>query len=208
MTHRKFQTILLALLIPHVVLAHGLDDVARETPGATADLMSMCSDETGEQKVTVPAELAPFVPSDATPVEWHRIDLNLDGRPDYFLVIERHCDERELLLVVRKADAALTLAASSDHLITCRSCRGQYDGYTGTLMRPGSFTISQETGSAAGGMSENVTFIWSRQRHTWVISTAEFRTFSRESGSEGGKDSQAIGVALEDYQSHLQTVGG
>jgi hypothetical protein len=83
-------------------------------------------------------------------------------------VTERHCDERELLLVVRKADGALTLAASSDHLIT----------------------------------------FWSRQRHTWVISTAEFRTFSRESGSEGGKDSQAIGVALEDYQSRLQTVGG
>ena len=131
----------------------------------------------------------------------------LDGRPDYFLVIEHDCDERALLLVVRKADRALMLAAASDHLITCRSCRGQYDGYGGAVVRRGSFTIAQDTGSASGGMREKVTFVWSRKRHTWVVSAAEFWEHS-SSGSDGGKDLQAIGVALADYQSHLQTTGG
>jgi len=199
-------TILLVLPISHAVLAQVHDDERKETAGAVADLITICSDDASQQRVTVPAELAAFVPAYATAVEWYRADLNLDGRPDYFLVIERNCDERALVLVVRKADGALTQAASSDHLITCRSCRGQYDGYAGAVVRRGSFTIAQEAGSASAGTREKVTFAWSRKRHTWVISAAEFGEHS-SSGFDGGKDSQTIGVALQDYQSRLQTTG-
>jgi hypothetical protein len=37
-------------------------------------------------------------------VEWHQADLNLDGRPDYFLVLERRCDERALVLVLVRVE--------------------------------------------------------------------------------------------------------
>lgn len=80
------------------MFAQGPDDGRQKTVGAVADLISICGDDASQQSVTVPAELAPFVPSGATAVEWHQADLNLDGRPDYFLVLEYHCDERTLVL--------------------------------------------------------------------------------------------------------------
>jgi len=151
--------VMLALLNSHAALAQTHNDGHKAAPGEVADLMHICGDDSSQQKVTVPAELAPFVPSNATAVEWHRADLNLDGLQDYFLVIERHCDERTLLLIVRELRGGLTLAASSSQIITCRSCRGQYSGYHGALVGRGFFSVAQESGSAAGGMSEKVTFV-------------------------------------------------
>jgi hypothetical protein len=198
--------VLLALLTARAVLAQIHDDGSKGAAGGVANLIDICGVDNSQEKVRVPAELAPFVPSDATAVEWHRADLNLDGRLDYFLVIEHHCDERTLLLVVRTASGALTLAASSDHIITCRSCRGQYGGYVGAHVRRGSFTIDQQNSTGSCGMGETLTFAWSTARHTWVVSAADRLEYCDSPAAHSGKES--IGVALQDYQSHLQTEGG
>jgi len=199
--------VLVALSIPRCLFAQVPGAVGNEPASAVADLQTMCGDDDSQQRVAVPAELTPFVPPGATAVEWHRADLNLDGRPDYLLVIEHHCDERTLRLVVRQTDGALTLAAESDHLITCRSCGGMYGGYAGAILGRGSFTIQQETGSAAAGLGEKVTFVWSKKSKTWFVSAAEYSEHS-SSGSYRGKDSEAIGLGIQEYSSHLQTIGG
>jgi hypothetical protein len=169
--------------------------------GDIADLRTICGDDDSTERVAVPAELQPFVGADAAAVEWHKVDLNLDGRPDYFLVVEHNCDDRTVLLVVRKADGTLSLAASNDDLIICRSCNGQYDGYSGALVERGQFTIEQSTGSAAGSSQQNVSFAWSKKKKTWVVSAAESSACDRDTGCGGGKEPLAIGVPFEEYRS-------
>jgi len=196
-------TLLLTALASQAALATSPE----ERDGAIADLRTICGDDDSAEKVAVPKELAPFVKPGTIPVEWHKVDLNLDGRPDYFLVVERACDERTLLLVTRNADGSLSLAAARSDLITCRSCNGQYDGYTGAQVGPGKFTIAQESGSAAGGSSEKFTLSWSKKKQTWVVTADEHNDCDRDTGCEGGIDTAAIGLPLEQFTAHLMTQG-
>ena len=204
---RMFNSSRRALRTPFVVIfLVGLaSQSALATPpekldGDIADL-SLSGCDAGSASITVPKEIEPFVPSDFTAMEWHKVDLNLDGRPDYYLVVEHECDDRTLLLITRGADGTLSVAASNSNLIVPRSGGGQYGGYTGADIHPGRFTIKQEVGSAAGGTSEMVTFSWSKKKQTWIVTAYHDRSCDREMGCESYPASKELGLSIQEYSS-------
>ena len=166
--------------------------------GAVAELIAICDDPNNGPSVAVPPELGPFVPAGTKPIEWHKADLNLDGRPDYVLVVERDCEERTLLVVVRRSNGSLYIAASNNRIIGIRGDGGTYGGYDGTLVAPGAFTVSQVSGSGPIRQSESVTFAWSARKKTWVVEQDQGE-YCEMGDCMVKTDSKAVGLPFESY---------
>jgi hypothetical protein len=192
-------TLLLAALVTTHSEAKDNDFVGPYDFGATADLATSCDDPDNGPSVDLPAELEPFVPKGTKPIEWHKADLNQDGRPDYLLVVEKDCDERTLLVVIRKPNGSLVLAASNSSAVMERSGGGTQGGYSGTLVARGAFTISQGVGSGPDMQSSSITFVWSAKRRTWLAKTLETESCEM-SDCKSATDSTAAGTPFESYR--------
>ena len=167
--------------------------------GAAADFTVSCDDPANGPSVDVPAELEPLVPTGTKPIEWRKADLNLDGRPDYILVVEKDCEERTLLVVARKPDGSLFVAASNNQMIMSRSDGGTQGGYAGTLPTPGAFTVSQGSGSGPTMQSWSVTFAWSAKQQTWLAKESQVE-YCEMSNCQVKTDSKAAGTPFERYR--------
>jgi hypothetical protein len=172
--------------------------VRPEDFGAAVDFNTICDDLGNGPSVVVPAELQTFVPSGTKPIEWHKADLNLDGRPDYVLVVEEGCDTRTLQVVVRKSDGSLSLAASNSQIIMERVDGGTAGGYDGTSVMSGAFAVSQTSGSGPISSSESVTFAWSKKARTWVVKEVLWQ-YCEMNDCHARANSQAVGIPFESY---------
>ena len=166
--------------------------------GAAVDFNTNCDDPDNGPSVNVPSELQPFVPTGTKPIEWHKADLNLDGRLDYVLVVEEGCDTRTLRVVVRNSNGSLSLAASNSRIILERGDGGTAGGYDGTLVMPGAFAISQSSGSGPIISSESVTFAWSKKARTWVVQKV-LRQYCEMSACHARTDPEAVGIPFGGY---------
>jgi hypothetical protein len=164
--------------------------------GMDADFTVSCEGLNHPPYVDVPPELTPFVPNGTQPIEWRKGDLNLDKRLDYILVVEKDCDERTMMIIVRKADGSLFVAASNDHILVDRS--DGINDYDGTTVYAGGFTINgHETASNLPPWS--LTFAWSAKQHTWLLKESE------QTGCDKGEcstttDTTAAGTPFESYR--------
>ncbi len=90
-------------------------------------------------------------------------DVNLDGRPDKLVVLERssqasEMEKRPLLIFTRGTDKMLRLVARNDNAVLCRGCGGVMgDPYQGITIKNGFFSIEHYGGSRER-WSEVITF--------------------------------------------------
>lgn len=113
----------------------------------------------------VPAELHPFVTRGKRPLCVAAADLDGDGLGDYVLVLgARHKfrpeqapdaddvykdDLRTLLVLMRRPEGGLRVAARSEHAAMCAECGGMMgDPFEGIVAGPGAFTLYHYGGSA------------------------------------------------------------
>lgn len=133
-------------------------------------------------KAELPPEVQPFVEPGTVPWLLESADLNLDGRPDYLLVLQRTegidpatqpDNERPLLILVRAPAGTLRLAARSERAIVCSHCGGGFgDPFSGIEAGPGTFTL-QAYGGNTRRWSSSETFRYSRRYQSWHLVRVE-----------------------------------
>ena len=127
----------------------------------------------------LPAELRPFVLPGTKAIAVERGDLNGDGRLDVVLVLERQKaragdddieqGQRPILILVRRADGSLALAARNDAAAYCSTCGGAIgDPFMGVKVGTKTFTVSNYGGSA-WRWSADYRFDYSRRDDTWQL---------------------------------------
>jgi hypothetical protein len=200
-------TILLALLAAHATMASALGNTDEESSRSAAEVdpSADCPDKGPDPDlIEIPAALQRVVPKDAVLIGWYGVDLNLDGKQDAIVVVEKDCNDRTLLLAIRQRDGSLSVAASNDHLILCAGCTGAEGGYD-INTAPGRFTVSQHFGTGTLQQSEDVTFVWSKKRHTWIVKEAKSSAsdVKKEDSTIETDQKSAVAVTFEDYQSQL-----
>lgn len=130
-------------------------------------------------EVKVPAELKEFVLHNTKPIELKSADLNGDGKMDYILVLtstaveagQEHNDEsqRITLIIVRKPEGELSIAARNHLVAFCASCGGiMGDPFEGVTVKKNSFTITNSGGSRER-WSSSFQFNYSRRDNAWQL---------------------------------------
>lgn len=141
------------------------------------------------EAVALPAEVAPFVEAGSIPIALEKADLDRDGRSDWLLVLEyarpridhRNGFEEEgpraLLLLRRRVDGRLVMAARNDHVVYCRGCGGMMgDPFQGLEAAAGRFTVTNAGGSRYR-WSRAFSFAWSRRDSAWQLLRVEDGSF-------------------------------
>ena len=150
--------------------------------------------EAQEEELKIPDEVKPFVEKDMKPIALETADLNGDGTKDYILVTDKASvkpedeytdeSERPMLILVRRADGKLMLAARNDLIARCKNCGGAYgDPFDGVEARRNGFTVSNTMGSRERS-SESFQFNYSRRDKTWQLVRAvqsDYDTFKPKS---------------------------
>ena len=127
----------------------------------------------------VPPEVRPFVLAGTKVIEIERGDLDGDGRSDVVLVLERQkarpgdddieAGQRPILILVRRADGGLRLAARNDAAAYCSTCGGVMgDPFVGIHVGNRSITVSNYGGSA-WRWSADYRFDYSRRDAAWQL---------------------------------------
>jgi hypothetical protein len=127
----------------------------------------------------VPAEVRRFVLPGTRAIAIEHGDLNGDGRADVVLVLERQKakpgdddiedGQRPILILVRRGDGSLRLAARNDAAAYCSTCGGLMgDPFVGVQVGHGTFTVSNYGGSA-WRWSADFRFDYSRLDDAWQL---------------------------------------
>ncbi len=199
-------TAFLAVVATYAMVASALENGDQTSSESTASLYPSATDCPDKgldlALVPVPAEILHLVPKDSVLLGYSEADFNLDGRLDDLLVVEKNCSQRILLVALRQHDGSLSIATSNDHLIWCLYCIGESGDYY-IYPAPGRFRVPQFYLDGHFETSEDLTFVWSKKRHTWIVKKAVGRTWDRYENTTDEKNdlSSAIGVTFEDYRS-------
>ena len=115
-----------------------------------AVLLGMASSAVASDTTTI----AKSVPAGYTVMDLKNGDLNLDGRPDALVVLEKKGIKdfeevkRPLLIFTRGKDNTLKLVARNDDVVLCKACGGVFgDPYVGLAIKNGFFTVEHYGGS-------------------------------------------------------------
>jgi hypothetical protein len=103
-------------------------------------------------------------------------DVNLDGRQDALVVLERsnlkdtdYDVKRPLLIFTRAKNGVLKLTARNDHVALCKSCGGVFgDPYEGMVIKDGFFSV-EHYGGSAWRWTNIVTFRYSSKAQRWYL---------------------------------------
>jgi hypothetical protein len=146
-------------------------------------LMTMCAmaiTATAQREaVKIPDELKEFLLHNTKPIEMKSADLNGDGKADYIMVLtstnveagQEHNDEsrRITLIIVRKPEGELSIAARNHSVAFCAGCGGAMgDPFEGVEVKKGSFTITNSGGSR-DRWSSSFQFNYSRKDNAWQL---------------------------------------
>lgn len=142
----------------------------------------------GQEAAKVPNEVKPFVDGGRIPIALETGDLNADGRKDFILVVseivpedaqyEEGAGERSVLILIRDANNALSLAARNDLVAMCRNCGGAFgDPFEGVVIRGTRFTVMNYGGSA-DRWAYSYTFGYSRRDQNWQAVQVEESHFN------------------------------
>jgi hypothetical protein len=138
--------------------------------------------------VKIPEEVKPFVEKGMIPIALEASDLNADGRKDFLLVLSPIVPEgstydeagdgaRPLLILIRDANGALSVAARNDMVVLCKNCGGVFgDPFAGIDVRGTRFTVNNYGGSN-DRWSYSYTFDYSRRDRTWQLVRVEESSF-------------------------------
>jgi hypothetical protein len=140
-----------------------------------------------DDTVKIPDEVKPFVEKQRIPIALKTGDLNADGRKDLVLVVsdvvpenapyEEGAGERSVLILIREASNALTLAARNDLVAMCKNCGGAMgDPFAGVAIRGTRFTVSNYGGSNSR-WAYDYTFNYSRRDRTWQLVSVKETNF-------------------------------
>lgn len=139
-----------------------------------------------ESALKILPEVREFIEIDATPIALETADLNGDGRTDFLVVTERakiageksQDDERSLLILIRRANGKLNIAARNELVVYCRSCGGVMgDPFAGVEVKRNGFTVNNYGGSNLR-WSESYQFNYSRRDKTWQLVKVTEETFN------------------------------
>jgi hypothetical protein len=145
---------------------------------ATIDAAS-AQDSRAIATAALPAELRPFVLPGTTAIAVERGDLNGDGRIDVVLVLERQKArpgdddiedaQRPILILVRRGDGTLALAARNDRAALCSTCGGMMgDPFVGVEVGTRTLTVANYGGSG-WRWSADYRFDYSRRDDAWQL---------------------------------------
>lgn len=141
------------------------------------------------QEETLPAELQPFIAPGYTLLSFVKADLNADGRQDYILAMKSVEEDtlsfdnpdwdaaRPMLVVIRKADGSLYVAASNTSLLPCRLCGGSMpDPLEAIRADKGNFFVDTYGGSS-WRWAETVKFSYNAVKKNWFLSLHVISSF-------------------------------
>ncbi|HEY0153434.1 MAG TPA: hypothetical protein VGB92_15610 [Longimicrobium sp.] len=126
---------------------------------------------------SLPAAVRPFVGRGTCAIELESKDLDLDGRGDHLLVLERlqagpdpDFGRRRSLVVLTSSPAGrLREAARSENAVMCSRCGGVWgDPFEGVTAEPGRFTV-EHYGGSAWRWRVDFTFAYSRRDRAWQL---------------------------------------
>jgi hypothetical protein len=146
-------------------------------------------------EVKIPAELKEFVLHNTKPIEMKSADLNGDGKMDYIMVLtstnveavqEQNDDSQRItLIIVRKPEGELSVAARNHLVAFCAGCGGiRGDPFEGVEVKKNSFTITNAGGSRDRWAS-SFQFNYSRRDNSWQlvkVTESEFDSLKPNSG--------------------------
>lgn len=132
-----------------------------------------------KEEVKIPDALKEFVLHNTKPIEMRSADLNGDGKMDYVLVLtstnveagqEQNDDSQRItLIIVRKPEGELSIAARNHHVAFCAGCGGiMGDPFEGVTVRKNSFTITNSGGSRER-WSSSFQFNYSSKDNAWQL---------------------------------------
>jgi hypothetical protein len=123
-------------------------------------------------------EISQFLAPNEKILALAQADLNLDGRMDYVVILERTDrdasaypdDQRPLLILIRNPDGSLAVAKRNDHAVYCSACGGGGigDPFEGLEATRGGFTIKFLGGDAERWMEE-YSFRYSKRYNSWQL---------------------------------------
>ena len=133
------------------------------------------------QPASIPAELKPFIQKGFTVLDFSRVDMNGDKRPDYVLILKKEGEDtigvesadwespRPLLIITRQSGNVLKVAAENDELVLCSNCGGALgDPYQGLQTKPGQFTVDFYGGSS-WRWGDRYTFAYDAAKKDWFL---------------------------------------
>ena len=141
---------------------------------------AMITGNAQRETVKIPAEVKPFVDSEAIPIALESADLNGDGLQDYILVIERQNvtekdehdfpkNQRPLLILLRGKDGKLSEATQNEQIVYCSDCGGVMgDPFMGVTVGKNTFTVNHYGGSA-WRWELSYKFNYSKVDKTWQL---------------------------------------
>jgi hypothetical protein len=103
-------------------------------------------------------------------------DVNLDGRQDVLVVLERTNlkdydleAKRPLLILTRAKDGVLKLVARNDNVALCKACGGVFgDPYQGIAIKNGFFSV-EHYGGSAWRWTDIITFRYVPKSQRWYL---------------------------------------
>ena len=119
--------------------------------------------------------IAKSVPAGYTVMAVKNGDLNLDGRLDALVVLEKKGlkdfeeAKRPLLIFTRGRDKVLRFVARNDSVVLCKACGGVFgDPYVGVAIKDGFFTV-EHYGGSNWRWTLFVTFRFDAKRGRWYL---------------------------------------
>jgi hypothetical protein len=141
------------------------------------------------QEKPLPAELKPFVRSGYEVLDWATEDLNADKRKDYVLILKKQGEDtvgvesdvwtiqRPLLLLTKRADGSLQVAAENNELVYCRHCGGAMgDPFDGLTLSPGVIKLDFYGGSN-WRWSQAILFRYDKVKKDWFMEEDDLSSF-------------------------------
>jgi hypothetical protein len=138
-------------------------------------------------RVTIPAEVEPFVEQGTKAIALERGDLNGDGRGDLILVLEKEnpakdendfpVNQRPLILLLRGTDGKLTAAKRNERVVMCSQCGGVFgDPFEGVVAGRNTFSVMHYGGSN-WRWAYTYKFNYSRIDKTWQLVRVQRQEF-------------------------------
>ena len=146
----------------------------------------------------LPAELKPFVEKGTLPIFFDTADLNVDGRADYILVLEKQKanasdpdiedGQRPLLVIVQSSDGKLQSVKRNEKAVYCSTCGGVMgDPFDSVRVEKGAFTVVLYGGSSWRWGSE-YRFGYSRRDNTWQLVQSVQTNYHASDPKNGTRD--------------------